>query len=211
MRGLLLCAVFASFAFSHVLHLFATQEGDNVAIYSYFYKNSPCIGCKITLSANGREILRTRTDELGLARVKIPAKNFTIQIYGGAGHGAQMEFSTEGFTPQDLSDSENSEPRNSTSQNLNAAKDSALESNTPKGVVPKDSAPEGDAPKEISNASEPLANSASQSLPAKENSKSDIRSLAFKNQSAEVPKIALCLALIFGFFALIWLAKRVRK
>lgn len=213
MRALFFLAVLSSFAFSHALHLFATQEGDRVAIYSYFYKNSPCMECEVLISADGREILRTRTDKEGLASIRIPAKNFTIQIYGGAGHGAQMEFSTEGFTPQDSGDPENSTPRNSDTsenpmpQNLNAAKnftpkDSAPENITPKGSVSKD---------KISNASEPLENSASQSILPKESPKSDIRSLAFQSQSAEAPKIALCLALIFGFFGLMWLAKRARK
>ena len=41
MRALFFLTVLSSFAFSHALHLFATQEGDRVAIYSYFYKNSP--------------------------------------------------------------------------------------------------------------------------------------------------------------------------
>ena len=213
MRALFFLAVLSSFAFSHALHLFATQEGDRVAIYSYFYKNSPCMECEVLISADGREILRTRTDKEGLASIRMPAKNFTIQIYGGAGHGAQMEFSAEGFTPQDSGDPENSTPRNSDTsenpmpQNLNAAKnftpkDSAPENITPKGSVSED---------KISSASEPLENSASQSILPKESPKSDIRSLAFQNQSAEAPKIALCLTLIFGFFALMWLAKRARK
>ena len=203
MRALFFLAVLSSFAFSHALHLFATQESDRVAIYSYFYKNSPCMECEVLISADGREILRTKTDKEGLASIKIPAKNFTIQIYGGAGHGAQMEFSAEDFTPQDSGDPENSTPQNSDvsenpmPQNLNAAKNYA-----PKGSVSED---------KISSASEPLENSASQSILPKESPKGDIRSLAFQNQSAEAPKIALCLALIFGFFGLMWLAKRARK
>ena len=203
MRALFFLTVLSSFAFSHALHLFATQEGDRVAIYSYFYKNSPCMECEVLISADGREILRTKTDKEGLASIKIPAKNFTIQIYGGAGHGAQMEFSAEDFTPQDSGDPENSTPQNSDvsenpmPQNLNAAKNYA-----PKGSVSED---------KISSTSEPLENSASQSILPKESPKSDIRSLAFQSQSAEAPKIALCLALIFGFFGLMWLAKRARK
>ncbi|WP_298082325.1 hypothetical protein [uncultured Campylobacter sp.] len=203
MRALFFLTVLISFAFSHALHLFATQEGDRVAIYSYFYKNSPCMQCEVLISADGREILRTRTDKEGLANIRIPAKNFTIQIYGGAGHGAQMEFSAEDFTPQDSGDPENSTPQNSDvsenpmPQNLNAAKNYA-----PKGSVSED---------KISSTSEPLENSASRSISPKESSKSDIRSMAFQSQSAEAPKIALCLALIFGFFALMWLAKRARK
>ena len=203
MRALFFLAVLSSFAFSHALHLFATQEGDRVAIYSYFYKNSPCMQCEVLISADGREILHTRTDKEGLASIRIPAKNFTIQIYGGAGHGAQMEFSAEDFTPQDSGDPENSTPQNSDvsenpmPQNLNAAKNYA-----PKGSVSED---------KISSTSEPLENSASQSILPKESPKSDIRGLAFQSQSAEAPKIALCLALIFGFFGLMWLAKRARK
>ncbi|WP_297962765.1 hypothetical protein [uncultured Campylobacter sp.] len=192
MRALFFLTVLSSFAFSHALHLFATQEGDRVAIYSYFYKNSPCMECEVLISADGREIVRTRTDKEGLASIKIPAKNFTIKIYGGAGHGAQMEFSAENFAPQNSGD-----PENSTPQNLNAAKN----------IAPKGSTPEN----KISNASKPLENSASQSILLKENPKSDIRSMAFQSQSAEAPKIALCLALIFGFFGLMWLAKRARK
>lgn len=213
MRTLFFLAVFTSFAFSHALHLFATQEGDRVAIYSYFYKNSPCMECEVLISADGREILRTKTDKEGLASIKIPAKNFTIQIYGGAGHGAQMEFSAEDFTPQDSGDPENSTPQNSDvsenpmPQNLNAAKNSAS-----KGSAPENIAPKGSVSKDkISNASEPLENSASQNISPKESPKSDIRSMAFQSQSAEAPKIALCLALIFGFFGLMWLAKRARK
>ena len=164
--------------------------------------------CEVLISADGREILRTKTDKEGLASIRIPAKNFTIQIYGGAGHGAQMEFSAEDFTPQDSGDPENSTPQNSDvsenpmPQNLNAAKNSASEN-----IVPKASTPEN----KISSTSEPLENSASQSISLKESPKSDIRSLAFQSQSAEAPKIALCLALIFGFFGLMWLAKRARK
>ena len=208
MRALFFLTVLSSFAFSHALHLFATQEGDKVEIYSYFYKNSPCMECEVLISADGREILRTKTDKEGLASIRIPAKNFTIQIYGGAGHGAQMEFSAEDFTPQDSGDPENSTPQNSDvsenpmPQNLNAAKNSASEN-----IVPKASTPEN----KISSTSEPLENSASQSISLKESPKSDIRSLAFQSQSAEAPKIALCLALIFGFFGLMWLAKRARK
>ena len=213
MRALFFLAVLISFAFSHALHLFATQEGDRVAIYSYFYKNSPCMECEVLISVDGREILRTRTDKEGLASIRIPAKNFTIQIYGGAGHGAQMEFSAEGFTPQDSGDPENSTPQNSdvsknpVPQNLNAAKKSASKGSAPENIAPKASTPEN----KISSASEPLENSASQSISPKESPKSDIRSLAFQSQSAEAPKIALCLTLIFGFFALMWLAKRARK
>ena len=213
MRTLFFLAVFTSFAFSHALHLFATQEGDRVAIYSYFYKNSPCMECEVLISADGREILRTRTDKEGLASIKIPAKNFTIQIYGGAGHGAQMEFSAENFAPQNSGDPENSTPQNSDvsenpmPQNLNAAKNSAPKDSASENIVPKASTPEN----KISSASEPLENSASQSISPKENSKNDIQSLAFQSQSAEAPKIALCLALIFGFFGLMWLAKRARK
>ena len=213
MRTLFFLTVLASFAFSHALHLFATQEGDRVAIYSYFYKNSPCMECEVLISADGREILRTKTDKEGLASIRIPAKNFTIQIYGGAGHGAQMEFSAEDFTPQDSGDPENSTPQNSdvsenpVPQNLNAAKNSASKDSAPENIVPKGGVSED----KISSASEPLENSASQSISPKESPKSDIRSLAFQSQSAEAPKIALCLALIFGFFALMWLAKRARR
>ena len=213
MRTLFFLAVFTSFAFSHALHLFATQEGDRVEIYSYFYKNSPCMECEVLISADGREILRTRTDKEGLANIRIPAKNFTIQIYGGAGHGAQMEFSAENFAPQNSGSSENSMPQNSdvsknpVPQNLNAAKNSASEDSAPENIAPKASTPEN----KISSVSEPLENSTSQSILPKESPKSDIRSMAFQSQSAEAPKIALCLALIFGFFALMWLAKRARK
>ena len=213
MRALFFLAVLSSFAFSHALHLFATQEGDRVAIYSYFYKNSPCMQCEVLISAGGREILRTRTDKEGLASIRMPAKNFTIQIYGGAGHGAQMEFSAEDFTPQDSGDPENSTPQNSdvsknpVPQNLNAAKNSAFEGSASENIAPKDSVSEDKIP----SASEPLENSTSQSISPKENSKNDIQSMAFQSQSAEAPKIALCLALIFGFFGLMWLAKRARK
>lgn len=213
MRALFFLAVLSSFAFSHALHLFATQEGDRVAIYSYFYKNSPCMQCEVLISADGREILRTRTDKEGLASIRIPAKNFTIQIYGGAGHGAQMEFSAENFVPQNSGDPENSTPQNSdisenpVPQNLNAAKNSASKGSAPENIAPKASTPEN----KISSTSEPLENSASQSISPKKSPKGDIRSLAFQSQSAEAPKIALCLALIFGFFALMWLAKRARK
>jgi hypothetical protein len=213
MRALFFLAVLSSFAFSHALHLFATQEGDRVAIYSYFYKNSPCMECEVLISVDGREILRTRTDKEGLASIRISAKNFTIQIYGGAGHGAQMEFSAEGFTPQDSGDPENSTPQNSDvsknpmPQNLNAAKNSASKDSASKNIAPKDSVSEDKIP----SASESLENSTSKSISPKENSKNDIQSLAFQSQSAEAPKIALCLALIFGFFALMWLAKRARK
>ena len=213
MRALFFLAILSSFAFSHALHLFATQEGDRVAIYSYFYKNSPCIECEVLISADGREILRTRTDKEGLASIKIPAKNFTIQIYGGAGHGAQMEFSAESFTPQNSGDPENSTPQNSDvsenplPQNLNAAKNSASEDSAPENIAPKGSVSKD----KISSASKPLENSASQSILPKESPKIDIRSMAFQSQSAEAPKIALCLALIFGFFGLMWLAKRARK
>ena len=213
MRALFFLAVLSSFAFSHALHLFATQEGDRVAIYSYFYKNSPCMECEVLISADGREILRTRTDKEGLASIKIPAKNFTIQIYGGAGHGAQMEFSAENFVPQNSGDPENSTPQNSDvsenpmPQNLNAAKNFASKDSVPENIAPKGSVSKD----KISSTSEPLENSASQSILPKESPKGDIRSLAFQNQSAEAPKIALCLALIFGFFGLMWLAKRARK
>ena len=213
MRALFFLAVLSSFAFSHALHLFATQEGDRVEIYSYFYKNSPCMQCEVLISADGREILHTRTDKEGLASIRIPAKNFTIQIYGGAGHGARMEFSAEDFTPQDSGDPENSTPRNSDTseklvpQNLNAAKNSVSKGSAPENIAPKGSMPKN----KISSVSEPLENSASQSISPKENSKNDIQSMAFQSQSAEAPKIALCLALIFGFFALMWLAKRARK
>ena len=213
MRALFFLAVLSSFAFSHALHLFATQEGDRVAIYSYFYKNSPCMECEVLISVDGREILRTKTDKEGLASIRIPAKNFTIQIYGGAGHGAQMEFSAENFAPQNSGDPENSTPQNSdvsenpVPQNLNAAKNSAPKDSASKNIAPKDSVSED----KISSTSEPLENSTSQSILPKENPKSDIRSLAFQSQSAEAPKIALCLALIFGFFGLMWLAKRARK
>ena len=202
MRALFFLTVLSSFAFSHALHLFATQEGDKVEIYSYFYKNSPCTECEVLISADGREILRTRTDKEGLASIKIPAKNFTIKIYGGAGHGAQMEFSAKDFTPQNSDVSENPMP-----QNLNAAKNSAAKDSAPENIAPKASTPEN----KILSTSEPLENSASQSILPKENPKGDIRSLAFQSQSAEAPKIALCLALIFGFFGLMWLAKRARK
>lgn len=202
MRALFFLAVLSSFAFSHALHLFATQEGDRVAIYSYFYKNSPCMQCEVLISADGREILRTRTDKEGLASIKIPAKNFTIKIYGGAGHGAQMEFSAENFAPQNSDVSKNPVP-----QNLNVAKNSVPKDSASENIASKDSTPED----KISSASKPLENSASQSILPKESPKGDIRSLAFQNQSAEAPKIALCLALIFGFFGLMWLAKRARK
>jgi len=202
MRALFFLAVLSSFAFSHALHLFATQEGDKVEIYSYFYKNSPCMDCEVLISVDGREILRTRTDKEGLASIKIPAKNFTIKIYGGAGHGAQMEFSAENFAPQNSDVSENPVPQNLNVAKNSVPKDSASENIAPKGSVSKD---------KISNASEPLENSASQNISPKESPKSDIRSMAFQSQSAEAPKIALCLTLIFGFFGLMWLAKRARK
>ena len=213
MRTLFFLAVFTSFAFSHALHLFATQEGDKVEIYSYFYKNSPCMDCEVLISADGREILRTRTDKEGLASIRMPAKNFTIKIYGGAGHGAQMEFSAEDFALQNSGDPENSTPQNSdvsenpVPQNLNAAKNSASEGSAPENIAPKGSVSKD----KISSASEPLQNSASRSISPKESPKSDIRSMAFQSQSAEAPKIALCLTLIFGFFGLMWLAKRARK
>ena len=213
MRALFFLTVLASFAFSHALHLFATQEGDRVAIYSYFYKNSPCMECEVLISADGREILRTKTDKEGLVSIRIPAKNFTIQIYGGAGHGAQMEFNAEDFALQNSGDPENSTPQNSdvsenpVPQNLNAAKNSASEGSAPENIAPKGSVSKD----KISSTSEPLQNSASRSISPKESPKSDIRSMAFQSQSAEAPKIALCLVLSFGFFGLMWLAKRARK
>ena len=212
MRALFLLTVLASFAFSHALHLFATQEGDRVAIYSYFYKNSPCMECEVLISADGCEILRTKTDKEGLASIKIPAKNFTIQIYGGAGHGARMEFSAENFTAQDFGDSGNSASQNSNVSENSTSEDSASKARASENIAPKDGASKDVAPQDkIPSASEPLTNSASQSISLKENPKSDIRSMAFQSQSAEAPKIALCLALIFGFFGLTWLAKRARK
>lgn len=218
MRALFFLTVLASFAFSHALHLFATQEGDRVAIYSYFYKNSPCMECEVLISADGREILRTKTDKEGLASIRIPAKNFTIQIYGGAGHGAQMEFNAEDFALQNSGDPENSTPQNSdvsenpVPQNLNAAKNSASKDSGSKARAPENIAPKASTPEnKISSTSEPLQNSASRSISPKESPKSDIRSMAFQSQSAEAPKIALCLVLIFGFFGLMWLAKRARK
>ncbi|WP_297916910.1 hypothetical protein [uncultured Campylobacter sp.] len=90
---------------------------------------------------------------------------------------------------------------------MNAAKKSASKDSAPENIAPKGSVSKD----KISNASKPLENSASQSILPKESSKSDIRSMAFQSQSAEAPKIALCLALIFGFFGLMWLAKRARK
>ena len=75
---ILLCGVSLQ---AHSLKVFASQDGDFVVIKSYFYGNSPCRNCNIDIIKDDKIIQNAKTDENGVARLKLMANEFDKTIW----------------------------------------------------------------------------------------------------------------------------------
>ena len=91
----LVALVVADTVAAHSLKAFASNEGENVRIKSFFYGNSPCIECDVKISANGALIEQIKTDKSGIATTKLPEGEYEIEIYAGSGHGKKINFKVE--------------------------------------------------------------------------------------------------------------------
>ncbi|MDA3078661.1 hypothetical protein OFO07_07005 [Campylobacter sp. JMF_06 NA1] len=127
----LFALVLANTAPAHSLKVFASQDGENVRIKSFFYGNSPCQNCDVKISQNGAVLLEAKTDKTGVLSLNLGAGEYEIEIYGGAGHAKKINFKVENVVENsqnlqsqnlDQNSSEilqNSlEPKNSSNQNL---------------------------------------------------------------------------------------------
>ncbi|MDD6055731.1 MAG: hypothetical protein PUB96_04180 [Helicobacteraceae bacterium] len=97
LRILILNFIFVSLAFSHGLKIFATDDGDNLQIKSYFSAKSPCKNCEVLLMLDN-EILRSgRTNDKGEAALKLPeVAKFDIVVDASLGHKGRVLYETEG-------------------------------------------------------------------------------------------------------------------
>lgn len=91
MKILVLC-LFCVFANAHSLKVFAKEENGVVNLKSFFYGNSPCKECEISLIKNGEIIQTLKTDEKGKASFKAISSEFEIQVNGGLGHEKKINF-----------------------------------------------------------------------------------------------------------------------
>ena len=91
MRILVLC-LFCVFANAHSLKVFAKEENGVVNLKSFFYGNSPCKECEVSLIKNGEIIQTLKTDENGKASFKAISSEFEIQVNGGLGHEKKINF-----------------------------------------------------------------------------------------------------------------------
>lgn len=89
---ILLCSVSLQ---AHSLKVFASQDGDFVVIKSYFYGNSPCRNCNVDIIKDDKIIQNTKTDENGVARLKLMANEFDILVDGSLAHEKRISFSTD--------------------------------------------------------------------------------------------------------------------
>ena len=91
MKILVLC-LFCVFANDHSLKVFAKEENGVVNLKSFFYGNSPCKECEISLIKNGEIIQTLKTDEKGKASFKAISSEFEIQVNGGLGQEKKINF-----------------------------------------------------------------------------------------------------------------------
>ena len=91
MRILVLC-LFCVFANAHSLKVFAKEENGVVNLKSFFYGNSPCKECEVSLIKNGEIIQTLKTDENGKTSFKAISSEFEIQVNGGLGHEKKINF-----------------------------------------------------------------------------------------------------------------------
>ena len=89
---ILLCGVSLQ---AHSLKVFASQDGDFVVIKSYFYGNSPCRNCNIDIIKDDKIIQNSKTDENGVARLKLIANEFDILVDDSLTHEKRISFSTD--------------------------------------------------------------------------------------------------------------------
>ena len=94
MKILVLC-LFCVFANAHSLKVFAKEENGVVNLKSFFYGNSPCKECEVSLIKNGEIIQTLKTDENGKASFKAISSEFEIQVNGGLGHEKKINFRSE--------------------------------------------------------------------------------------------------------------------
>ena len=80
---------------AHSLKVFASQDGDFVVIKSYFYGNSPCRNCNIDIIKDDKIIQNSKTDENGVARLKLMANEFDILVDDSLTHEKRISFSTD--------------------------------------------------------------------------------------------------------------------
>lgn len=91
LRIVVLC-LFCVFANAHSLKVFAKEENGVVNLKSFFYGNSPCKECEVSLIKNGEIIQTLKTDENGKASFKAISSEFEIQVNGGLGHEKKINF-----------------------------------------------------------------------------------------------------------------------
>lgn len=93
MTKILFLCVFMVSLNAHSLKGFIDTNEQNLIIKAYYYGNSPCIECEVSVFADNGEILySSKTDKNGVFSFKNPNKNLQIKINGGLGHEKILEF-----------------------------------------------------------------------------------------------------------------------
>ena len=93
MTKILFLCVFMVSLNAHSLKGFIDTNEQNLIIKAYYYGNSPCIECEVSVFDDNNEILySSKTDKNGIFSFKNPNKNLQIKINGGLGHEKVLEF-----------------------------------------------------------------------------------------------------------------------
>lgn len=104
MLKIIISCIFASLCCGHSLKAFISQEGEFAVVKSYFYRNSPCKDCEISVFLDNKIIAHSKTDNNGNARIKLDMGEFEFLIDGGLGHEKRVKFTLEPLSRLDLGD-----------------------------------------------------------------------------------------------------------
>ncbi|TKX29657.1 hypothetical protein CQA38_02490 [Campylobacter sp. MIT 12-5580] len=109
MRYIILISLICLTLQAHALKIFVKEEANELFIKSYFYGNTACKECEVSLFEDEKVFQSFKLDELGQARITLTKPNFTIVVDGGLGHRQSLEFKAENFTPtqQSLGEEQN--------------------------------------------------------------------------------------------------------
>lgn len=86
----------SSFIYAHALHVFVSEEGKEMTVYSYFSKSSPCKECKVELFDMQDKVFATgKTDENGKAVFPLKYPTCKVVVDASMGHRGEATFSSE--------------------------------------------------------------------------------------------------------------------
>lgn len=194
LRIVVLC-LFCVFANAHSLKVFAKEENGVVNLKSFFYGNSPCKECEVSLIKNGEIIQTLKTDENGKASFKVIADEFEIQVDGGLGHGKSINFKAQ----KNENEKENLQEN---SQNLEKKSKTKAENST--NLNENSTQNENAVSKEnfTQNSANSLKENSSPNLAISDDLQDD------EAGESEILKFALSFLIIFVFFGVLYLVKK---